>query len=369
MFRVLISNLFQESIFLISAEYGGRSDSMKSQIEHADKQLSSQERIHLCTLPTPIERPVGLQTLVPSINLLVKRDDVMELAMGGNKVRKLEFLMADARSRSCDTVVTTGDLHSNHTRLTAAAARRLGMRPVLAMKGKRPESIQGNLLLGYLLGADVRFFDVERKELPSIMEDIRKEQEANGHRCYVIPRGGASAHGVLGYANAIFEIRRQLADTAEKLDYVVFATGTGATQAGLLLGTKLARIKAKVVGISAGRSESEIAGDVSRLVGEAAKLLGVNVQLSSDEIIVNDSYTCGGYGVVTKEVTDLMETIARKEGLLVDPVYTGKGMLGLLGLAKQGYFPNGSHVLFIHTGGLPIIFSHWQPPAHGLEDN
>jgi D-cysteine desulfhydrase family pyridoxal phosphate-dependent enzyme len=323
--------------------------------------LMSQERVHLCVLPTPIEKPMGLQTLVPAVDLLLKRDDVEELAMGGNKVRKLEFLMGDARSRGCDTVITTGDLHSNHTRLTAAAARRLGMRPVLAMKGKRPESIQGNLLLSYLLGADVRFFDVERKELPSIMEEIKGEQEAEGHRAYVIPRGGASAHGVLGYTNAVFELKTQLGEEAEKLDYIVFATGTGATQAGLLLGSKLANMKAKVVGISAGRSEAEISADVKRLVTDASNLLDANVRISSDEVIVNDSFTCGGYGVVTKQVTDLMETVAQKEGLLVDPVYSGKGMLGLLGLGKQGYFPKGSRVLFIHTGGLPIIFSHWRP--------
>ena len=332
---------------------------MSAQVEFADRMLSSKKRIRFCTLPTPVEKPEGLQKMVPSIDLLLKRDDVMELAMGGNKVRKLEFLMADAQSRGCNVVVTTGDLHSNHTRLTAAAARKLGMKPILAMKGKRPESIAGNLLLGFLLGADVRFFDIDRKELPSVMEEIRKEQEAEGNRCYVIPRGGASAQGVLGYANAVIELKKQLGDMAEELDYIVFATGTGATQAGLLLGTKLIGMKAKIVGISAGRSGSEITADVMRLVEEAATLLDVKVQLSQSDVIVNDSYTCGGYGVVTKEVTDLMETVAQREGLLVDPVYTGKGMLGLLGLAKQEYFMKGSHVLFVHTGGLPIIFSHW----------
>lgn len=301
--------------------------------------------------------------MVPTIDLLIKRDDVMELAMGGNKVRKLEFLMADAQSKGCNVVITTGDLHSNHTRLTAAAARKLGMKAVLAMKGKKPESIGGNLLLDFLLGADVRFFDVERNELPSIMEEIRREQDAEGERCYVIPRGGASAHGVLGYVNAVFELKAQLASAAENLDYIVFATGTGATQAGLLLGTKLAGLKAKVVGISAGRPANEIADDVRRLVAEAARLLGVEVELSHSDVIVNDSYTCGGYGVVTKEVTDLMETVAQREALLVDPVYTGKGMLGLLDLTKKRYFPMGSRVLFVHTGGMPIIFSHWRPSS------
>lgn len=342
---------------------------MNAQFEYADRKLSLQKRVRLCSLPTPVEKPTGLQTVVPTIDLLLKRDDLMELAMGGNKVRKLEFLMADAQSQGCDTVVTTGDLHSNHTRLTAAAARKLGMQAVLAMKGKKPDSIQGNLLLSYLLGGDVRFFDAERKELPSIMEEIRREKEAEGHHCYVIPRGGASAHGVLGYADAVFELRKQLGAAAEKLDYVVFATGTGATQAGLLLGTKLTGMKAKVVGVSAGRSASEIGNDVKRLVDEAAQLLSVSVQLSQDEIIVIDSYTCGGYGVVSPEVTDLMETVARKEGLLVDPVYTGKGMLGLFELSKKGYFPPRSRVLFIHTGGVPIIFSHWWARAQQLAGN
>lgn len=333
---------------------------MGAQADFANRLLSSRKRVHLCTLPTPIERPAGLQKLAPSIDLLVKRDDVMELAMGGNKVRKLEFIMADAQSRGCNLVITTGDLHSNHTRLTAAAARKLGMRAILAMKGKRPDAIGGNLLLDFLFGADVRFFNVEKEEMPSIMDDLRKEQEAHGERCYVIPRGGASAYGVLGYANAVFELRNQLGDAAERLDYIVFATSTGATQGGLVLGTKLAGLKARVIGISVGRTGNEIASDVNRLVNEAADLLGVNPLISTEDVIVNDSYTCGGYGVVTREVTDLMETVAQREGLLVDPVYTGKAMLGLLSLAKEGYFPKGSHVLFIHTGGLPIIFSHWR---------
>ena len=329
-----------------------------NQISHIS--LESRKRIHFFTSPTPVEKPAGLQKLVPSIDLLIKRDDVMELAMGGNKVRKLEFIMADAQSSGCDAIITTGDLHSNHTRLTAAAARKLGMNVILAMKGKKPEPVGGNLLLDFLFGADVRFFDVDRKELPSIMEEIRREREKQGKRCYVIPRGGASAYGVLGYANAAFELRNQLGDAAEKIEFIVFATSTGATQAGLILGTKLAGLRAKVVGISVGRTGDEIAKDVTRLVGEAADLLGVSPKISSDDIIVNESYICGGYGVVTKEVTDLMETVAQREGLLVDPVYTGKGMLGLLGLEKEGHFPTGSRVLFIHTGGLPIIFSHWR---------
>jgi D-cysteine desulfhydrase family pyridoxal phosphate-dependent enzyme len=298
---------------------------------------------------------------MPSVDLLVKRDDVMELAMGGNKVRKLEYLMADAQSKGCNVVITTGDLHSNHTRLTAAAARKLGMRPILVMKGKKPESITGNLLLDYLFDADVRYFDGERKEIPSEMEKIRSEEEAKGESCYVIPRGGADGLGVLGYTNAIFELTDQLAPDGRSIDYIVFATGTGATQAGLLVGAKLAGLKAKVVGISAGRPASDVASDVKRLVDEAANLLGIRVELSSNEIIVDDGYTCGGYAVVTREVAGLTEMVAQKEGLLLDPVYSGKGMLGLIGLAKKRYFFKGSRVLFIHTGGLPIIFSHWRP--------
>lgn len=221
---------------------------------------------------------------------MIKRDDVMELALGGNKVRKLEFLMADAMARGSNVIITTGDLHSNHTRLTAAAARKLGLRAILAIKGKRPESINGNLLLDYLFGADVRFFDADRKELPAIMEDIRRERENKGERCYVVPRGGASAHGVLGYVNAVFELKKQL--NGKNLDYIIFPTGTGATQAGLVLGTKLTGLRAKVLGISAGRSANEIEADVERLVRETTDLLGVKAKLSRGDVIVDDSYTC-----------------------------------------------------------------------------
>src|SRR3989304_6569797 len=174
------------------------------------------------------------------------------------------------------------------------------------------------------------------------------------------PTGRSECLRSLWLANAAFELRNQLGDAAEKIEFIVFATSTGATQAGLILGTKLAGLRAKVVGISVGRTGDEIAKDVTRLVGEAADLLGVCPKISSDDVIVNESYTCGGYGVVTKEGEDLMKSVAQREGLLVDPVYTGKGMLGLLGLEKEGYFPTGSRVLFIHTGGLPIIFSHWR---------
>lgn len=236
------------------------------------------------------------------------------------------------------------------------------MKVILAMKGKRPESIQGNLLLGFLFGADVRFFDVERKELPSIMEEIKREQESEEHRAYVIARGGASAHGVLGYTNAVFEIKTQLGDKAEKLDYIVFATGTGATQAGLLLGTKLANLRAKVVGVSAGRSDAEISADVKRLVADASSLLDVSVRLSPDEIIVNDSFTCGGYGVVTNEVTDLMETVAERR-FASGPGLYGQGDVGLSWFGWARIFPEGEPC-FIHThGGLAHYF---QPLAAAL---
>jgi D-cysteine desulfhydrase family pyridoxal phosphate-dependent enzyme len=334
---------------------------LSTNTELINQAITFENRVHLFTSPTPIEKPKGLQTLLPSVDLLLKRDDVMQLALGGNKVRKLEFLLADAQTKGCNVVITTGDLHSNHARLTAGAARKLGMKPVLLIVGRKPDKIEGNLALDYLFGADVRYFDGERKDVPGEMEKIQQEYEARKARCYVIPRGGASAHGVLGYVNAVFELKKQLGAGAEEIDYVVFPTGTGATQAGLVLGTKLAGLKAKVIGISVGRPSFEIASDVKRLVIETGGLLQESVEISPTDLIVNDDYTCGGYAIITREVNDVMETVAEKEGLLVDPVYSGKGMLGLLSLAENGYFSKGSRVLFIHTGGSPIIFSHYRP--------
>jgi 1-aminocyclopropane-1-carboxylate deaminase len=313
-------------------------------------------RVKLTSLPTPLERAEKLGREA-GVELFVKRDDVMELAFGGNKVRKLEFILGDALSKGADTVITKGAYHSNHARLTAAAAAKLGLDAYLVLYPPgRPEP-QGNLLLDALFGAKVA-------EAPSpevadeIMERLAADLRAKGRKPYVIPGGGASPIGVYGYALALLEIVEQLRQLGKKPRYIVHATGTGTTQAGLVLGKKLLGLEdVEVIGISVGRSAAEVKERVARLATESAATLGLDIKVDPEEVTVYERYTFGGYAVITREVVDTIKMVARLEGLVLDPVYTAKAMYGLLDLARRGEIERGS-VVFIHTGGTPIPFQY-----------
>lgn len=327
------------------------------------KSLLRFPRVKLAEFPTPLEEARKLSTRL-GIWMFVKRDDTMHLALGGNKVRKLELLMAEAKARGCDTVVTGGALTSNHARLTAAASRKLGMDCVLVLSGKKPSDVEGNLLLDMLLGADVRFTDVGRENLARALEEVAADLESEGRRPYVIPPGGANGLGVIGYVLGALEIAEQIANYTEGPDYVVHATGTGATQAGLVTGFKLAGLDTEVVGISVGRDQPAVKGDIIRLIREVESIINRPINVSGNDIIVIDDYTFGGYGIVKEEVVNIIKKVAKEEGILLDPVYTAKAMYGLEDLANRGYFEQGASVVFLHTGGLPIIFSHVR--YHGI---
>jgi len=292
------------------------------------------------------------------VNLYIKRDDVMELCLGGNKVRKLEFIIADALRRGADVVITRGATHSNHVRLTAAAARKAGLEVYAVLTPPGSLALQGNVLLDRLLGA--RLVAVERaEEADETMLKLAEKLKAEGRRPYVIPAGGASELGVLGYALASLEILQQSLDLGFKPDYIVHATGTGATQAGLVLGLKLLGAShVKVLGISNGRSRHEMLGRLVKLANSTSDLLGLGIKASEDDFIVYDEYAFGGYGVITKEVVETIKYVAEAEGILLDPVYTAKAFYGLLDLVHRGVIPRGSNVVFIHTGGIPINFQY-----------
>jgi len=317
--------------------------------------LENFPKIKLISLPTPLEYAPRLSNTL-KINLYIKRDDVMELAFGGNKARKLEFLIGDAINKRCDLIITTGSIYSNHVRLTSAAARKYGLDVLLIIRGKRPEKFKGNLLLNFLFGAKMEFYDVEKEEIDDIIRKRAEELRNEGKNPYIIPLGGTCPTGVLGYVNAAFELMSQMLSRGVKIDYVVHSTGSGATQAGLILGLKLAGSSAKVLGISCGDSKERIRKGVWRLVKDTMKLLNVDISISQDEIIVFDEYTCGGYGVVTEDVVSVIKNICRTEGLLLDPLYTAKAFMGLVDLVRRGYIPKESNVVFIHTGGTPLIF-------------
>ncbi|MCD6324632.1 MAG: D-cysteine desulfhydrase family protein [Desulfurococcales archaeon] len=317
--------------------------------------LANLPKFKLFTSPTPLERAERLGRELGA-NLYIKRDDVMELALGGNKVRKLEYLVGDALSKGCDTLVTTGAYHSNHARLTAAAARKAGMKAYLLLTPPGEYRVQGNALLDALLGAEVRLYK-HREGVEEALEELGEELKKQGRKPYIIPAGGASPIGVMGYAEAAHEILMQMKELGVKPKYVVHAAGTGATQAGLILGFKmLGADDIQVVGISVGKGSKAATEKVADLVNKAAEILRVDVRVRPEDITVIDKYVGGGYGVVNKETVEAIRKAAQYEALLFDPVYTGKGIWGFMDMAERGEFGKGSDVVFIHTGGEPILF-------------
>ncbi len=314
-------------------------------------------RVKLVTLPTPLEYAPRLSEEL-GVKIYMKRDDAMELAFGGNKVRKLEFLLADALEKGADTIITSGALCSNHARLTSAAARKLGLNVVLILRNIGPKAVKGNLLLDAILGADIRVVEADKSEIPRIMEETAKELLDNGRKPYIIPGGGANAIGSLGYLNASIELLHQLNELKVKADYLVHSTGSGATQTGLTLGFKALNADIKVLGIACGGSKESITNVVKNLADDTSKLVGLQFSLNYNEITVYDEYTCGGYGVITRDVVDVVKKVAKLEGVLLDPVYTGKAMMGLFDLVEKGDVPKGSTVVFLHTGGTPLIFQY-----------
>ncbi|PWV36349.1 MAG: 1-aminocyclopropane-1-carboxylate deaminase [Desulfurococcaceae archaeon] len=314
-------------------------------------------RFRLINTMSPLEKAVNLSREL-GIDLYIKRDDLLELALGGNKVRKLEFILGDALRKGCDTLITTGAVHSNHARLTAAAARKAGLDAYLVLTPPGLRDPKGNLLLDRLFGAKVIYVD-SREEADEAMERLAKDLEGRGRKPYIVRRGGASPQGVMGYALAAYEILMQAYGRGIKPNYIVHATGTGATQAGLILGSRLVGLDAKIIGISVGSPADKIRKEVHSLVLEGAKYAGIKgFDIDPEDIVVIDRYTYGGYGSITKEVVEAITHVARKEALLLDPVYTAKAMLGLMDLVDKGYIEKESKVIFIHTGGIPIIFQY-----------
>lgn len=312
----------------------------------------------MATLPTPLEEALGLTRLLGGPKILFKRDDNNGFALGGNKARKLEFLIADAIEKGADTIITTGGLQSNHARLTAAAARRFGMRPILVLRGDPSAEYDGNLLLDYLLGAEIRTISRDVRDVMPIMEDIAEEVRDSGGEPYVIPTGGSNPIGAIAYSNAMLEIISQAVQMCAKVDHVVFSSGSGGTQGGLLFGAKSLNFQGRVLGISDGASRDPLVHRVVEIANGCARLIDSQVSVSLKDVDFLDQYAGKGYGVLQKEVVDAIRTVAEAEGILLDPVYTGKAMWGLIDLVHQGYFDKDETVVFIHTGGTPALFAY-----------
>jgi D-cysteine desulfhydrase family pyridoxal phosphate-dependent enzyme len=288
--------------------------------------------------------------------LFVKRDDMTDLAYGGNKARKLEFLFADAKNKGADVMISVGAIQSNCACMVASASRRLGMKPVLVLVGKEPEVPDGNLLLDKLLSADIHFINDYGFYVDEYMNKLADEYRAKGHCPYVIPAGASIPSTVPGYALAMEELVNQFKRTGEKLDAVVCACGTGGTQAGLIFGAKLLDVTTKIVGASVFASRVDASNTIVRLVNGAAELFDLDLSITPEDVAVFDEYIKEGYGILNKDVTQALKLVAETEGIFIDPVYTGKAMVMLLDQIKKGYFNKDDNIVFFHTGGLPALF-------------
>ena len=317
--------------------------------------LDAVRRVPLAALPTPVQDAPRLAAHLGLARLLVKRDDLTGLAMGGNKARKLEYDLAPATTGEYDTVLTVGGTQSNHAVLTAAAARRLGLDAKLVLGGPDVSRRKGNLLLGALYGAETRYLvdDDANDSLAAAMESWAAELRAAGRRPFQVPLGGSTPHGALGYVAAMRELAAQLG--AGKVQLVA-AVGSCGTLAGLALGARLFLPAARVIGISVSPEAGPIAARAAELAAGSARLLGLEPVLGPSEVEAHDAFR-GEYGVATETGREAILESARLEGLLLDPVYTGKAMAGLFGLARAGLLDPAVPVVFLHTGGLPILFS------------
>ncbi len=322
-------------------------------------QLGRLPRLKIATLPTPLEEAPSLSAYLGGPRIMFKRDDITGLAFGGNKVRKIEYLMGEAVDRGCDVVVTVGAVQSNHARVTAAAARRLGLDSVLVLHGEEPAQRQGNLLLDAIFGADIRIVNTDDEYvLMGVVEDVARDLRRQGRSPYVIPRGGATALGAAAFVNAGLELLDQLNGRGIRADAVVHASTSGGTQAGLYTAMKVTQSGIQVLGISAGPPREVVTSRVRGLTGDLITLLGLDWRPHPDDIVVTDEYVGERYGVPTPACLDAMRLVARTEGTLLDPVYTGKAMAGLIDLVRRGQFAADQTVIFWHTGGQPAIFAY-----------
>jgi len=308
-------------------------------------------RLKLAHLPTPVEGLPRLSALLGGPRLFIKRDDLTGLGPGGNKTRKLEYLVADALARGRDTLVSTGAVQSNHCRQVAAAAAKMGLGCVLVLAGEPPAVRQGNLLLDSLSGARIIFTDPSQRD--SCLQQAVDELSAQGQKPYLIPYGGSNALGAQGYAQAMWELQDQRCQP----NWIVFATSSGGTQAGLVLGAIETGFPGKVLGMSVEKPAQEFCPAVANLVNEAAALKGLDLSITAEDILVNSNYCAAGYGMLQPAEVEAIQLFARQEGILLDPVYTGRAAAGLVDLIRRGFFGPDETVLFWHTGGTPALFA------------
>lgn len=316
-------------------------------------------RFPLAHLPTPLESLPRLSRELGGPELLIKRDDQTGLALGGNKTRKLEFLVGEALKQGCDTLITAGAAQSNHCRQAAAAAAKAGLKCELILNGKKPELPNGNLLLNRLLGANEHW--IERPQRAEKFKQLAAELRAQGRKPYVIPVGGSNGVGATGYVLAMMELMEQLRASGQRVDHIVFGSSSGGTQAGLVLGARVADFTGQLHGLSIDKNDpehEEYEIEVAQIANECAQYVGSDVRVTKDDINVVYGYKGEGYGVVGDLEREAIRLMARSEGIILDPVYAGRAFGALLDLIRKKIFQRGETVLFWHTGGAPALFAY-----------
>ena len=315
------------------------------------------DKTSLGFFPTPLVELSRLSHFLGGPKIFMKRDDLTGLALGGNKTRKLEYILADALKQGCDTLITAGAAQSNHCRQTAAAAAKLNLECHLLLGGVAPLKAQGNLLLDHIFACHIHWTGSNRKG-----EDIARifaELTAAGRKPYLVPYGGSNELGAMSFIAAVAELQEQ--KIGRDFSHVVFASSSGGTHAGLILGKKIYNKTFELVGINIDKETNTALPfdqQITQLVNSTAKFIGLDYTFSNDELILNPDYVGAGYGIVGPQENEAIALTAKFEGILLDPVYTGRAMAGLIHLIRSGKIGKSDEVLFWHTGGAPSLFAY-----------
>ncbi|NRB10695.1 MAG: D-cysteine desulfhydrase family protein [Rickettsiaceae bacterium] len=308
-------------------------------------------------LPTPVNHLKNFSKILGGPEILIKRDDLTGLAFGGNKTRKLEFIIADALKHGADTLVTGGARQSNHCRQTAAAAAKASLECHLALAGDKPKFYNSNLLLNHLFDAKIHWCGENRKgeDIPRIIAELKQNNKAP----YLIPYGGSNEYGTLSFVAAIKELKEQMGKEINNIKAIIFASSSGGTQAGFILGRHICGLEFEIIGINIDKEGEELPLDdkILQLLIKAGQKLNLNnINFSKEDICINNDYLGKGYGIISDSEKAAISMLAKSEGILLDPVYTARAMAALIDLVKKNSFSAKDKILFWHTGGTPVLF-------------
>jgi len=353
------------------ATFGTDRKMTKSRLPLLRQKIGNFPRLELIHRPTPMRRLDRLTAELGGPEIWIKRDDLTGLAFGGNKSRKLEFIIPDALSKGADTIITWASVQSNWCMQTAAAAVQFGLRPILLLfkTSDQAADLDGNLLLDHILGADVRILEAEKGKIVSeervrrVLDEVAEEVRKDGHKPYIVSVGGSMPGwsmdrplGAIAYAEAFAEMVEQAQAMETIMTHVLHATGSGATQAGLVLGATAAPFPVKILGVSVSESKERLVPIVQKICADTQKALALDLGVEASEIAVRDDCIGEGYGIVNRETAEAIRLVFKTEGIVLDPVYTGKTMSALIKLVETGYFRKDERLLFFHTGGTPALF-------------